>query len=166
MQWYKAGGAEVPKKYNRCGNRGGAACWEAGIPSSNTYVRLMMICSYSNLRESSFLSGWALPWRSTSHRAKLSGTWLCTYPHPCSLTVSCTLRCLEPRQEPILRSLPSRLIRRHKRRRPKRWRRKMLKRMPEGKNKNASNKKDNDKKTPDSGWNFHEEYCIKGVLTP
>ena len=25
---------------------------------------------------------------------------------------------------------------------------------------NVSNKKDKDKKTSNSGWNFHEEYCI------
>jgi ATP-dependent DNA helicase PIF1 len=31
MQRYKASGAGVPKKYNRCRNHGGAACWEAGF---------------------------------------------------------------------------------------------------------------------------------------
>ena len=38
------------------------------------YAHLMMRCSCFSLRGSNFLSGWALPWRSTSHRAKLSRT--------------------------------------------------------------------------------------------
>jgi hypothetical protein len=83
------------------------------------YAHLMMRCFRSNLRGSSFLSGRALPRRSTSHRAKLSRIWVCICLRQRSLMISCILRCLEPRQEPILRSLPSRLMRNHRRRRPK-----------------------------------------------
>jgi hypothetical protein len=48
------------------------------------YVHLMTRCFRSSLRGSSFLSGWALPWRSTSHKAKLSRMWVCICLHRCS----------------------------------------------------------------------------------
>jgi hypothetical protein len=97
MQRYKASGAGVLKKYNRRGNRGGAACWKQIFlpriplcPSDDEMFPFQFKRKQFPIR----LSFAMTVNKSQGQTIPNVGVYL---PAPVFSTVSCTLQCLEPR---------------------------------------------------------------------